>query len=383
MKRLVLLGASGSIGQNALDVISRHRDQFSLAAMSVHRRVDILAGKIQEFRPAAVAITGEPVDRDAVRLIRETGVRVYLGPEGLLEMLRETDFDLALNAIVGAAGLMPTVECIRKGRNVALANKESLVMAGEIVTRLADQQGVTIVPVDSEHSAVFQCLMGERIENVQRIILTGSGGPFLHRREHLSDVTVEEALAHPKWRMGKKITIDSATYMNKGLEIIEAHWLFRVPLEKIDVVIHPQSIIHSLVEFVDGSVKAQLGWPDMRVPIQFALTYPERTALATRPLDFAALRELTFFRPDEERFPALRYAKEALSRGGTAPAVLNAANEVAVQFFLEKRITFTQIPELVGKALQEHTAVPHPTLDDILAADAWARQFVKQALKAE
>jgi len=383
MRKILLLGASGSIGQNVLDVVGRHRDAFAVVGMSVHRQVKFLAEKAYEFRPKAVAVTGTPEDEEAIGLLADQGVRVFRAPEGLLQMIRETDFDLLVNAIVGAAGLLPTVAAIQKRKNVALANKETLVMAGEIVTNLAEEHGVQLIPIDSEHSAVFQCLMGERIENVRRIILTGSGGPFLHRkREHLKDVTVEEALAHPNWRMGRKITIDSATYMNKGLEIIEAHWLFRVPLEKIDVVIHPQSIIHSLVEFVDGSVKAQLGWPDMRVPIQFALTFPNRLPLATRQLDFADLRELTFLRPDEERFPALRCAKDALRRGGTAPAVLNGANEAAVQLFLERKILFTQISELVNRALKAHKVVPDPTLDDILQADAWAREFVLQSLSA-
>ena len=312
MKRILLLGASGSVGQNVLDVISRHRQEFTVVAMSVHRQAKFLAEKAHEFHLETAAVTGPSPDQDILRVLEAQGIKVFLGVNGLLEMIRQTEFDLMVNAIVGAAGLLPTVESIRKGKNVALANKESLVMAGEIVTALAAARGVQLIPIDSEHSAVFQCLMGEQIDNVRRIILTGSGGPFLHRkRELLQDVTVEEALAHPNWRMGRKITIDSATYMNKGLEIIEAHWLFDVPLEKIDVVIHPQSIIHSLVEFVDGSVKAQLGWPDMRVPIQLALTYPDRLPLSTRQLDFADLRELTFFRPDETRFPALRYAKEA------------------------------------------------------------------------
>ena len=379
MKRILLLGASGSVGRNVLDVVSRHRKKFSVVAVSIHRQVQFLVEKAHEFRLECAAVTGPSPDGKTIRLLKEQGVKIFSGPEGLLQMIREADFDLLVNAIVGAAGLLPTVEAIRKGKNVALANKESLVMAGEMITALAAQHGVRLIPIDSEHSAVFQCLMGEQIENVRRVILTGSGGPFLHRkREHLDDVTVEEALAHPNWRMGRKITIDSATYMNKGLEIIEAHWLFQVPLEKIDVVIHPQSIIHSLVEFVDGSVKAQMGWPDMRVPIQFALTYPGRLPLATRQLDFADLRELTFFRPDETRFPALRYAKEALLRGGTAPAVLNGANEAAVQLFLERKIRFTQIAELVKQALQAHKVTGAPTLDDILQADAWAREFVRR-----
>jgi len=378
MKRLALLGASGSIGQNVLDVVRRHPDDFRIACLSVHTRKAFVFESCLDFCPDAVCFSGCDLSQAERRTLEEKQISVYCGTEGIRQMLAEQEYDLLVNALVGAVGLLPTLEAIRRGKSVALANKETLVMAGHIVTAEARRHGVDLIPIDSEHSAVFQCLLGESIDNVRRIILTGSGGPFLHRDlNKFDEITVEEALCHPNWRMGKKITIDSATLMNKGLEVIEAHWLFGLPLEKIEVIIHPQSIIHSLVEFVDGSVKAQLGWPDMRHPIQFALTYPGRKPFPGQPLDLASLKELTFLEPDEKRFPAFKYALEAIRTGGTMPAVMNAANEVAVQLFLEGKIAFPQIPQLIRHAMDQHQAVAEPSLETVLDADRWARDFVK------
>ncbi|HDL18093.1 MAG TPA: 1-deoxy-D-xylulose-5-phosphate reductoisomerase [Bacteroidetes bacterium] len=383
MKKIAIFGASGSIGKNTLDVISRLPDEFRITCMSVHTSVDFLLQQALKLRPEAVIVTGENAPQGSIERLKENGISVFLGADGLQQAVKSVDFDILLNALVGAAGLLPTLLAVEMGRTIALANKETLVMAGELITRAAEKSGAKLIPVDSEHSAIFQCLLGERSENVKRIILTGSGGPFFTRQENRFDeITVEEALSHPNWKMGPKITVDSATMMNKGLEIIEAFWLFGLPLQKIDVVIHPQSIIHSLVEFVDGSLKAQLGWPDMRIPIQFALTYPLRKKLQTKKLDFADLKQLTFFHPDSQKFPNLRLAVEALKMGGTAPAILNAANEAAVQKFLAREIRFTAIPELIETALSRRPVRKNPTLDDILQEDRWAREFVRNAVQS-
>ncbi len=301
---------------------------------------------------------------------------VLAGEEGLLEIVQRDDVDVVVSSLVGFAGLKPTIAAIKSKKKIALANKETLVVAGEIIMGLVKELGAVLIPVDSEHSAIFQCLVGESSTSVGKIILTGSGGPFLGTpKEMLKSVTIEQALNHPNWKMGNKVTIDSATLMNKGLEIIEACWLFGTPAEKIEVVIHPQSIIHSMVEFIDGSVKAQLGMPDMKLPIQYALTYPDREASTFARVDFPALKELTFFPPDIDRFKCLRLAYDALHEGGTMPAALNAANEIAVKRFLEGRIPFLQIPETICRTMEQHVSAVHPALDEIIAADASARQF--------
>ena len=372
------MGSTGSIGQNALQVIRDHPGEFDVTCLTARENVTILLEQARIFRPARVVISEEKAASAAISSFEELGVEVLTGAEALTACLEDDPSELVVNALVGAVGLLPTLTAIRAGKQIALANKETLVMAGELVNREAQEHGVKLLPVDSEHSAVFQCLVGESAESVEKIILTGSGGPFLHRdKQSLSDVTVQEALAHPNWRMGRKITIDSATLMNKGLEVIEAFHLFGVPLEKIQVVIHPESIIHSMVVFVDGSVKAQLGVPDMRLPIQYALFYPERKASNYERLDFARLQSLTFFEPDLEKFPCLGLALRALKQGGTAPAVLNGANEMAVRYFLEEKIAFTQIPELIEAALETQSWKANPDVEDILAADKWSRAFVE------
>ncbi len=310
------------------------------------------------------------------------GIEITTGTEGLTDLASRADVDILVNGLVGTSGLMPTLAAIRQKIDIALANKEILVIAGKIITSLAEQNDVKILPVDSEHSAIFQCIQGENPIQINRLILTASGGPFQkYTFEQLATVTLEQALKHPNWGMGSKITIDSATMMNKGLEVIEAHWLFRVPVSQIEVVIHPESIIHSMVEFIDGAIKAQLGTPDMKLAIQYALTYPNRKFIQSERVSFSLINKLTFEPPDFQRFPAISLAYEALRNGGTAPAVLNAANEEAIQHFMGQKIKFNQIAQLVEKALSRHEPTVDPDLDEILAADLWARHFVKDAIQ--
>ncbi len=384
MKRIAILGSTGSIGRSALEVIDAYRDKIEVVGLSTHQRVDLLFEQCVKFKPKAVCITGTNLPIETLEKIQNLGIAIFTGTEGLKEIAADTGANMLLNALVGAVGLLPTLAAIEKKIDIAIANKETLVMAGELVTNFAAKKGVRLLPVDSEHSAIFQCLQGEEIRTVRRIILTASGGPFYQFSvEQLKKVTVEQALKHPNWQMGKKITIDSATLMNKGLEVIEAHWLFNIPVSQIEVVIHPQSVIHSFVEFIDGSVKAQLGVPDMKIPIQYALTYPERWELEAEKIDFEKLREFTFELPDFDKFPSLKLAYDAIREGGTAPAVLNAANEVAVQNFLRKRIQFLDISRYVDRALQKHSVVLRPDIEDIWAADVWARNFVNKEIDRE
>jgi 1-deoxy-D-xylulose-5-phosphate reductoisomerase len=311
-------------------------------------------------------------------------IEVLEGEEGLCSIVTRDDVDIVINALVGFAGLRPTIKAIEHKKKIALANKETLVAGGGVVAEALKDHHVELVPIDSEHSAILQCLAGEKLENVERLILTASGGPFLHfRKEELAHVTVEAALNHPNWKMGNKITIDSATMMNKGLEVIEAHWLFKLPPEKIHVVIHPQSIIHSMVEFIDGSVKAQLGVPDMKIPIQYALTYPDRMFLKSERLDFARLKQLTFLEPDREKFRCLELAYGALDLGGIAPAILNAANEVAVEAFLNRKTAFHTIAELIERALDGHNTNGHPDVEDIVEADRKTRLAVRSMIETK
>ena len=366
MKRLAILGATGSIGQQTLEVVRSFGDRFQVIGLGAGRNLPLLERQIEEFQPKLVSI--EEAD------LRQSLRRPEHELSSLDELASHPDVDLVVIAISGKAGLGPTLASIEAGKSIALATKEVLVMAGEIVTTAARRRGVEILPIDSEPSAIWQCLRGEE-RSVARLILTASGGPFRElAREQLATVTPQQALDHPTWKMGKKITIDSATMMNKGFEVIEAHWLFDVLMAKIEVVVHPQSIVHSFVEFVDGSVKAQLSPPDMRLPIQYALFYPERPPSELPRLDFSNIGPLTFEAPDLERFPCLRLALEAGRRGGTYPAVLSAADEVAVELFLEQRISFLDIATLVEEALEQHQSIPHPSLEEILAADAWARE---------
>ncbi len=376
MKKIAILGSTGSIGRNALQVIEQYPDRFQIVALAAGKNIDLLAEQINRFQPKFAAVLDQQLAKDLVgRLQPDTGVKVLAGSEGYQQVASCADAEMILSSMVGAAGLIPTLSAIRAGKDVALANKETLVMAGALVMEEVRRYQVRLLPVDSEHNAIFQALEGHRREDLKRILLTASGGPFLKiPKEKIETVTPAQALAHPNWDMGPKITIDSATLMNKGLEVIEAKWLFDVPVEKIDVHIHPQSIVHSMVEYVDGSVIAQMGIPDMRIPIAYALAYPERLGLDLPPLNFYTVQTLTFQEPDLSRFPCLNLAFSACKEGGTMPAVLNAANEVAVQAFLDNRISFMGIPRLVDQVMQEHAVEPGIELEAFLAADTWARR---------
>jgi 1-deoxy-D-xylulose-5-phosphate reductoisomerase len=379
MKRVAILGSTGSVGVTTLDVIGRSHERFQAVALAAGRNVRRLREQMERFQPRVVSVL-TPED---AREIRDTtpGYRgeILAGEEGLRAVATCADADIVVSALVGAVGLLPTLEAIRAGKTIALANKEVMVVAGELVTREAAARGVRILPVDSEHSAVFQALSDHPTEAVRRIVLTASGGPFLHTPiERLARVTPTDALQHPTWKMGSKITIDSATLMNKGLEVIEARWLFGVDPSRIAVIVHPQSVVHSMVEFVDGSVMAQLAVPDMAIPVAYALTYPERMPLPHLPrLDLTAGQGLTFFTPEEEKFPCLGLAYRALLRGGDAPAVLNAANEVAVERFLGGDLRFTDIPRLIEDVLESHTVTAGDSLEALLAADRWAREAAR------
>jgi len=373
MQHIAILGSTGSIGTQALEVIAANQDKFCVRALAAYHNDKLLEEQIEYFKPEIAVL----VDQEAAdRLVRRySGPTIILtGEEGLLTAATHSTVNTVLTSLVGFAGLKPTIAAIEAGKNIALANKETLVAAGELITTLAREKGVKILPVDSEHSAIFQCLQGENRKNISRIILTASGGPFRgFSKEALHQVTVEDCLKHPTWSMGKKITVDSATLANKGLEVIEARWLFDVDYSQIDVVVHPQSIIHSMVEFVDGSVIAQLGKADMRVPIQYALTYPDRAQTNYPRLDFKALSALTFSEPDVLVFAALQLAFNAGRTGGTLPCVFNAANEEAVYAFLQGKIRFVDIVTVIQSVVESHKLVARPKLDDIYRADLWAR----------
>jgi len=380
-KRIAILGSTGSIGTQTLDVIRRHPDRFEVAALAAAGgNIGLLAEQAREFRPKLVAVAREEAAGKLPSLL-PGGIRVAAGEAGLVQAAAETECDMVVSAIVGIAGLVPTLAAVRAGVPVALANKETLVAAGHLVTAEAAARGVPIVPVDSEHSAVFQCLNGESGNSVEKLILTASGGAFRNRRrDELADVTPEDALRHPNWAMGAKVTVDSATLANKGLEVMEARWLFGLPYDRIDVLLHDESIIHSMVQFVDGSVMAQLGPPDMRLPIQYALTWPDRIESPVRRLDLADIGRLHFRKADTGRYPMLRLAYEAGRAGGTMPAVFNAANEIAVQLFLERRIRFLEIEETVERVMDAHRPERDPDLDGVLQADRWARTAVLSRL---
>ncbi len=376
-RNIAILGSTGSIGRNSLEVIRNLPERFHVSVLTTYSNVELLAEQAREFRPAVVVVLDESKASTLAHAVPK-GTTVLTGKEALREVVGRDDVDLLLNSLVGFAGLRPTVEAVRRRKDVALANKETLVVAGAVVTSLVQEHGVRLVPIDSEHSAIMQCLLGEEANPPAKLILTASGGPFLHTPiEEFGRITVEQALRHPNWKMGHKITIDSATLMNKGLEVIEAHWLFGLPSARIDVVIHPQSIIHSMVEFVDGSVKAQLGLPDMKIPIQYALTYPERLPLNGGRVNFPELRSMTFFTPDRTKFRCLQLAYDALASGGTAPSVLNAANEVAVEAFLGGKISFQRIPELIEEALVSPAVGSSTDLDAVVDADHETRKFVR------
>jgi 1-deoxy-D-xylulose-5-phosphate reductoisomerase len=372
MKKVVVLGSTGSIGRNALEVLAHFPDQFTLWGISANRNMDLLKAQIGQFKPQLVVVTDE---NSFQSFPRNFDTEILSGLVGLRRLCTHPEVDLVINALVGSVGLIPSLDALEAGKMLATANKESLVMAGELLIRKANEKGAEIIPIDSEHSAIKQCLLSGKKNEVKRIILTASGGPFWGKsKKELSQITVEEALSHPTWEMGKKITVDSASLMNKGLEVIEAHWLFDVTPDRIKVVIHPQSIVHSMVEFVDGSVIAQMSVPDMKLPLQYALFYPERVNSPNTSLDLTQTRQLTFFEPDFDKFPCMKLAYQALEMGGTAPAVLSSANEVVVNAFLSRQIKFTVIYDVLHQVLNRHQVKPSPNLDDILNADRWGRK---------
>ncbi len=382
MKRLAILGSTGSIGVNTLDIVKQFPDRFKVVALSAGRNIRLLKEQIYQFRPQLVSVFDRELSGALRREVGDIPVQVAHGVEGLIQVATHPEVDQVVSAIVGAVGLIPTLSAIKTGKAIALANKESLVMAGKIMMEEARLHHAQILPVDSEHSAIFQSLLGHQRVDVHRLILTASGGPFLHLPlAKLHEVTVKEALNHPHWEMGKKITIDSASLMNKGLEVIEAHWLFNIPVKSIIVQIHPQSIVHSMVEYIDGSIVAQMGVADMRIPISYALSFPERLHLNLPPLDLSKSEALTFQSPDPERFPCLNLAYRSIEIGETMPAILNASNEVAVNSFLEGLIKFTEIPLLIQRVMEEHEVKSVHTIEDILKADQWAREKAKTILE--
>ncbi len=383
MKQLSILGSTGSIGCKALAIIEMFPEQFGVKALAAGTNVELLAGQIKRFSPElAVVIDANRALELKGMVPSKTGVEIMYGEDGYRAAATHGSVDMVVSAIVGAAGLVPTLAAIEAGKNIALANKESIVMAGEIVAKRADEKGIRLLPIDSEHSAVFQCIVGQRKEDLDGILLTGSGGPFLNRpATEFASITPEDALAHPTWQMGKKISVDSATLMNKGLEAIEAKFLFKVSLDMIKIVIHPQSVIHSMVSFRDGSIIAQLGIPDMKGAIAYAISYPERLPLRQPIPDFVNIDPLTFKKPDLDKFPCLALAYTAGKAGGTLPAVLNASNEMAVQAFLDRRIPFVKIPEVISRTMEIHSVVANPELPDIIEADKWARKMADELLK--
>jgi 1-deoxy-D-xylulose-5-phosphate reductoisomerase len=377
-KRIAILGSTGSIGCNALEVIERLGPPYRAVALSAHRQRDKLLEQVKRHRPAAVAMTDGARDDGLSASLRDLGAEVYVGPEGMIELVRRDDVDVVLAAVVGAAGLPAVIAAVQAGKTLALANKESLVIAGSLLTAEAKRRNVRILPIDSEHSAIFQALQCGRLGEVRRVILTASGGPFRSLpRERMERATLDDALRHPTWRMGNKTTIDSATMFNKALELIEACWLFELPPEKVEIVVHPESVVHSMVEFVDGSVIAQLSPPDMRTPIQYALTCPDRAPGLGPMLDLTRRFALNFEPPDPERFPAIRMAYHVARTGGTSGAALNAANEAAVSLFTAGRIPFGEISRLVDRTISAHAAGPASSLEVLLEADRWARDRVR------
>ncbi|MFQ5482319.1 MAG: 1-deoxy-D-xylulose-5-phosphate reductoisomerase [Nitrospinaceae bacterium] len=380
MKKIAVLGSTGSIGVNTLDVIELNPDRFELVAMAAGSNVDLFAEQIHKFRPRLVSLHDASRESALRQRVNGLDVEILTGQAGSIAVARLAEVDLLVCGMVGCAGLVPSYAAVQAGKTLALANKETLVVAGEVILQEAERTGATIIPVDSEHSAIFQVLNGEDRRRVKRIILTASGGPFrTWTAEQMERVTVEEALRHPNWSMGDKITIDSATMMNKGLEYIEAKWLFGVEVP-VEIIVHAQSVIHSMIEFVDTSIIAQLGIPDMRVPIAYALTHPDRVACDLKSLDLAAMAQLTFEPPDFDRFPCLKLAHDVMDAGQTLPAVLNAANEVAVQAFLDRLIPFKDIAEIIRGALEEHSPHTPGGIDDLLAADRWARETARRLI---
>ena len=378
-RTIAILGSTGSIGTQTLQVVEEHPDKFEVYAITANTRVDELIEQARKFLPEAVVIADESKYPKLKEALADLPIKVYGGYESICEIVESKPIDIVVTAMVGFSGLRPTINAIKAGKAIALANKETMVVAGELINELAMKHQTPILPVDSEHSAIFQCLAGEMQNKVEKLILTASGGPFrTFTKEQLEHVTRQQALKHPNWSMGAKITIDSASMMNKGFEVMEAKWLFGVGAEDIEVVVHPQSVIHSMVQFADGAIKAQLGTPDMRLPIMYALTYPVRLSSSFERIDWNTLKELTFEKPNLELFPNLRHAYTALSEGGNIPCVVNAANEICVAAFLEERIKFTDMPKLIERAMEKATYILKPTLDDYLETDKEIRAMVKE-----
>ena len=381
MKKISILGSTGFIGSCTLDMVARYPDRFSVAGLAAGKNVVKLAEQIKTFKPATAAVQEETIARELRALLPDSCPTVILsGQDGISTVATHPEADMVVSAMVGASGLVPTMAAIEAGKPIALANKETLIVAGRLIMAEAAKRGVDIIPVDSEHNAIFQSLRGHNREEVERIILTASGGPFLNRDPSAGEITPEEALNHPVWPMGNKITIDSATLMNKGLEVIEARWLFDMPADAIDIVIHPQSIIHSMVEYRDKSTIAQLSNPDMRIPIAYALAYPHRLDTGMSALSLAEIGSLTFFEPDRKRFPALRLAYQSLQEAESMPAVLNGANEVAVAAFLDRKISFTQIPVVIEKTMNQHTPHNLTDIDHAVEVNAWACRTARELI---
>ena len=381
VRKIAILGSTGSIGTQALDVIDKHPDQFEIEVLTAQNNAELLIEQSVKHRPNCVVIANEDRYQEVFDALDSLDIKVYSGEKSLTSIVEMESIDIVLTALVGYSGLLPTLKAIETGKTIALANKETLVVAGELITKLAREKGVNILPVDSEHSAIFQCIVGEFHNPIEKIILTASGGPFRGRtKEQLLDVTKAQALKHPNWEMGAKITIDSATMMNKGLEVIEAKWLFGASLDQIEVIVHPQSIIHSMVQFEDGSVKAQLGLPDMRLPIQFAFGYPERLKADYPRFDFSEYPQLTFEKPDLETFRNLGLAFEVASNGGNQPCILNAANEIAVQGFLEEKIGFLEISDVIENCLKRVSYIRTPVLEDFVESDKETRALALELI---
>lgn len=374
MKRIAILGSTGSIGTNTLRVVRAHAGEFQIVVLAAKTNSEELLSQALEFRPKLVCLFDSEKAKPLAKRLRPYKIHVMCGEEGLIEASTYSGIEQVVFALVGAVGLRPIFAAVESGKNIAVANKEPLVMAGELLMSLAEKKGAWILPIDSEHSALWQCLEGRSRNSIKKLILTSSGGPFFGRKKAFASISPEEALKHPRWKMGPKITIDSATLMNKSLEVIEASNLFQVPADQIDVVIHPEAVVHALVEFVDGSHLAQLGITDMRLPIQYALSYPDRLVNSIPSLELARMETIRFFKPDTERFPCLRLGYEAKRKGGTMPAVLNGANEVAVERFLARKLAFPRIFEIISQTMQAHQVKPKPGLADILEADRWARE---------
>ena len=377
MKKIAILGSTGSIGTQTLEV-ARNNGDLEIVSLAAGSNIERLEAQIREFRPKTAAVWSEEKARALRTAVQDLDVRIVSGMEGLIEVCTASEAEIVVTAIVGMIGIVPTIAAMKAGKDIALANKETLVTAGHIIIPLAEETGVKILPVDSEHSAIFQCLNGENRKEMKKILLTASGGPFRGRkREELVDIQVEDALKHPNWAMGRKITIDSSTLVNKGLEMMEARWLFGVEPKDIQIVVQPKSIIHSMVEFVDGAVIAQLGTPDMKLPIQYALYYPERRYLPGERLDFETLTQITFEKPDMETFTGLKLAFDAAAAGGSMPTVYNAANEKAVALFLDRKIGWLEIPEIIGKSMEAHKVIPNPTVDEILETEKAVYEFIE------